>query len=136
MKKRLLMLSLAATLILNTEVISNAASLNGYYGYVKKTQDLVTEGVQKQTTAVGTNYVEHIEKDNVSFVCWIQGQNDAKRIMDKVSYGNNQQGKYVYMTYSSPVSAKGRYVSLAISTSLTSFTQSLTFGSWSPDDIK
>lgn len=108
----------------------NAAGLINYSGYAKKTQDVVSGMQQKETTGVGTNWVEYVG-DNNKLVCWIQ--QSGSRITDTKSYTDSGYQKLVY---NDPIGAKGKYLSLAVSTSLTTIQTTYTFGAWSPDDVQ
>lgn len=129
MKKKILCALFLACALNSGVMMVSAASLTGYSGYVKKTQDLVTAMVKKETTSVGTNWVEYVE-DNRQLVCWIQEK--GTRITDKKKYTD---AGYQRLTYEDPVSAEGAHVSLVVSTDIMTVQQTFSFGSWSPDDV-
>lgn len=131
MKRKVLLLALCLSTVLTTSgIAANAADLVHYSGYVKKTQDIVTGTLKKETTAVGTNWVEHVE-GNRKLTCWIQ--KSGSRVTNTKSYTDSG---YQKMTYNDPVNANGQYLSLAVSTALTTVQTTYSFGSWSPDDVQ
>lgn len=130
MKKKLLLLGLClATVVTSSAMTANAAGLTAYSGYVKKTQAISTDILQKQTTSVGTNWVEYVENNN-KLTCWIQHTGD--RITNTKSYTDYG---YQKLTYNDPVTAEKQYVYLVVSTALTTMGTTYSFGSWSPDDV-
>lgn len=129
MKKKILCALFLACALNSGVMMASAGSLTGYSGYVKKTQDIVTEMRKKETTSVGTNWVEYVEGERY-LTCWIQ--KSGKRITETKTYNNTG---YQRLGYDDPVSAEGAYVSLAVSTNIVTVQQTYSFGSWSPDDV-
>ncbi len=130
MKRKILYALFAACALNSSLMLVSAASLTEYSGYVQKTQDIVTSPLTKSNTSVGTNWVEHVEEHR-KLTCWIQ--KSGSRITDTKSYTDSG---YQYLTYSDPINAKGKDVSLAVSTALTTLQKTYSFGSWSPDETK
>lgn len=111
-------------------LVSNAATWNYYSGYVQKTQDLVTSQQQKETTGSATNWVEYVE-DNRKLTCWVrENTSGTPRLTNKVSYTDSG---YVDMDYISGSQAIGKQTQLVVSTATTNFSETRSFGMWSPD---
>lgn len=130
LRKSVLLASVFA-LTFGSVLVANASN-TGSYGpvYITKTGDYISGGIKKEGTEPASNLVAEIQ-GNRSLTCWIIDSN-GKRVTDKVTYNSADP---VYMPYDDPVAEKGSMVRLVISTALTNFTETETWGFWNPDYI-
>lgn len=130
LRKNIVLASVLA-LAFGNILVANASN-TGSYGpvYITKTGDYISAGILKEGTEAASNLVSEVQ-DGRSLTCWIEDSNGS-RVTDKVTYNS---AKGVYMPYDDPVAMKGRIVRLRISTALTNFTNTRTWGYWNPDYI-
>ncbi len=129
-RKSILLVSVLA-LAFGNILVANASN-TGSYGpvYITKTGDYISAGIVKEGTEAASNLVAEVQ-DGRSLTCWIEDSN-GNRVTDKVTYNS---ARAIYMPYHDPVAMKGRVVRLRISTALTNFTNTRTWGNWNPDYI-
>ncbi len=137
--KRKVMLTALAALALGNTLSTAAASDIGvnyaeYKGYVKKTEDLVTEPLHKTTLADGTNRPVFVQ-DGAALCSWINSF-VGLRITDKAKYNGDTLGPF-FMEYEAVVDIENpgapSSTTMTVSTQIQEFRTTYTDGYWSPD---
>ncbi len=129
-KKRILLVSVIAMSFGSLMVVN--ASNTGAYGpvYITKSGDYISGGISKDGAEPASNLVGEVQ-GNRSLTCWIVDSNGS-RLTGKETYDSAEA---VYMSYTDAAAAKGKVVRLVISTAITNFTSTRTWGNWNPDYI-
>lgn len=130
LKKAIVTVGVLSMVLGNVLMVS--ASNSSSYGplYVTKTSDYISGGIKKAEQSAASNLVSEVQ-DGRSLCCWIINASGDK-MTDKPSYSSANP---VYMNYSNQVEAQGTVVRLKISTTLSNFTDTRTWGYWCPDYI-
>lgn len=84
----------------------------------------------KEGTEAASNLVSEVQ-DGRSLTSWMV-DSAGDRVSGKETYNT---ARAVYMAYSDPTAMKNRTVRLRISTALSNFTDTRTWGNWNPDYI-
>lgn len=131
-KKKMIFALLIALALGNTMSVAASVNSEPYSGYVKKTEDYVTDPLYKTTVAAGTNKVSSISA-GVSLCSWINNY-IGLQVTDKANFSSTG-------TYSMPFNVEadvehpGGHLStqMVISTRWYEFDSANCSGKWSPD---
>lgn len=129
-KKRVVVLML--TIFAAANVLTVQAGNTVQYGhvYITKLGDFISGGQYKEEQSAASNLVGEVEGGR-SLCSWIIDSN-GDRMTDKPSYNNDDN---IYMNYQNQVLAQYQTVRITISTTLTNFTETRTWGYWNPDYV-
>ncbi len=130
LRKSIVLASVVA-LVFGNVLVANASN-TGSYGpmYITKTGDYTSGGILKEGTEAASNLVSEVQ-DGRALTSWIV-DSSGNRITNKQTYNS---ASAVYMSYNDAVAAKGKVVRLRISTAVTTFSDTRTWGNWNPDYI-
>lgn len=130
LRKNIVIASVVA-LVFGNVLVANASNSEPYGPmYVSKTGDYTSGGIMKEGTEAASNLVSEVQGGR-SLTSWIV-DSSGNRVTDKQTYNS---AKAVYMSYNNAVAMKGRIVRLRISTAVTTFLDTRTWGNWNPDYI-
>ncbi len=129
-KKKIVLVMIAILAVGNMVVVH--ASNTAQYGpvYVTKLGDFISGGQYKEEQSAASNLVGDVENGR-TLCSWIIDR-DGNRLTDKPSYDNDVN---VYMNYSNQLAAQYQWVRITISTTLANFSDTYTWGYWSPDYV-
>lgn len=130
LKRNVILISIVALLFGNIMVTSAEANKAQYgYDYVTKTGDLISGLLTKQNSSEDASNLVGSVQGGRTLCSWVTNALSS-RLTNKVSYNS---GDPVYMQYNEE--GAGAQMQLVVSTVLTNFEKTGTFGYWSPDYI-